>query len=414
VNPFESFRMSVRAIRGHRLRSVLTTLGVAIGVAAVITFVTLGASLQADVIGEVSGGQSPSMTVSAAPAQDQPGPPGGGGQAVFTEHDVDQLRGLADVDAVVPRGSVPVSGLAAGGRTLGYNQLTATTPAHFEYVSRAEFEAGGPFEPGASEVVVNEPAARLFPGNVSVGDTVTVVRQNGSRVNATVAGVLAAGDGPFGNSALPQVFVPTDPFYENSLTAPSSDAPQRVYPSLTVVATGFESVEAVQDDVRGHLDADSDARTLKPERYEFRVQTVEDLVDQVRSLLDTFTAFVTGVAVISLVVGSIGIANIMLVSVTERTREIGIMKAVGAQNADVLQLFLVEAVVLGVVGSLAGIVLGVLGALAATEYVGLPMTFPLEWAGVAVAVGVLVGVAAGLYPAWSAAKTDPIDALRYE
>jgi putative ABC transport system permease protein len=413
MNPVESFRMSVRAIRGHRLRSVLTTLGVAIGVAAVITFVTLGASLQADVVGEVSGGQSPSMTVSTAPADDQPGPPGEG-QAVFTEHDVDRLRAAEAVAAVVPRGTVPISGLAAGGQTVGYNRLTATTLESFEYVATSEFVAGGPFEAGERELVVNEPAARLFPGNVTVGDTVTVVRQNGSRLNATVAGVLAAEEGPFGNDPFPQVFVPTDPFYETRLDAPSSDSPQPVYPSLTVVATGFESIEAVQEDVRTYLDTESDARSLKPGSYEFQVQTVEDLVDQIRELLDTFTAFVTGVAVISLVVGSIGIANIMLVSVTERTREIGIMKAVGAQHGDVLQLFLVEAVVLGVVGSLAGVVLGLLSAFAATRYVDLAMTFPVEWALIAVAVGMLVGVGAGLYPAWSAAKTDPIDALRYE
>jgi len=414
VNPVESFRMSVRAIRGHRLRSVLTTLGVAIGVAAVITFVTLGASLQADVIGEVSGDQPPLMTVSATPEDDQRGPPGDS-QPVFTERDVEQLRGVGDVAAVVPQGTVPVSGLEADGRTLGYNQLTATTPANFEYVSTDEFRAGGPFEQGARELVVNEPAARLFPGNVSVGDTVTLVRQNGSRVNATVAGVLAADEGPFGNEPLPQVYVPTDPFYETRLDASGGDeSPRRVYPTVTVVATDFASIEAVQGDVRTYLESESDARSLKPESYEFRVQTVEDLVDQIRELLDTFTAFVTGVAVISLVVGSIGIANIMLVSVTERTREIGIMKAVGAQNTDVLQLFLVEAVVLGVVGSLAGIVLGVLGAFAATEYVGLAMTFPVEWAGIAVVVGILVGVVAGIYPAWSAARTDPIEALRYE
>ncbi|SEV96322.1 ABC transporter permease [Halobacterium jilantaiense] len=413
MNPVESFRMSVRAIRGHRLRSVLTTLGVAIGVAAVITFVTLGASLQADVIGEVSGDQPPLMTVSTGPADDQPGPPGES-QAVFTEHDIEQLRAIEDTAAVVPQGTVPISGLAAGGRTLGYNRLTATTPESFEYVATSGFSDGTTFEQGTREVVVNEPAARLFPGNVSVGDTVAVVRQNGSRVNATVAGVLAAGEGPFGNEPLPQVYVPTDPFYETRLDAPSSDSPQRVYPTVTVVASEFSAVDAVQSDVQTYLDEDSDARTLKPGSYEFRVQTVEDLVDQIRELLDTFTAFVTGVAVISLVVGSIGIANIMLVSVTERTREIGIMKAVGAQNSDVLQLFIVEAVVLGVVGSLAGIVLGVLGAYAATEYVDLAMTFPVEWAGIAVVVGILVGVGAGLYPAWSAARTDPIEALRYE
>jgi len=413
MNPVESFRMSVRAIRGHRLRSVLTTLGVAIGVAAVITFVTLGASLQADVIGEVSGDQPPLMTVSAGPADDQPGPPGES-QAVFTDHDLEQLRAVEDVAAVVPQGRVPISGLAAGGRTLGYNRLTATTPESFEYVATSGFSDGTTFEQDAREVVVNEPAARLFPGNVSVGDTVGVVRQNGSRVNATVAGVLAADQGPFGNEALPQVYVPTDPFYETRLDAPSSESPQRVYPTVTVVASDFSAVETVQGDVQTYLDEDSDARTLKPKSYEFRVQTVEDLVDQIRGLLDTFTAFVTGVAVISLVVGSIGIANIMLVSVTERTREIGIMKAVGAQNSDVLQLFIVEAVVLGVVGSLAGIVLGALGAYAATQYVDLAMTFPVEWAGIAVVVGILVGVAAGIYPAWSAARTDPIEALRYE
>ncbi|WP_336036835.1 ABC transporter permease [Halobacterium yunchengense] len=405
--------MSVRAIRGHRLRSLLTTVGVAIGVAAVITFVALGASLQADVLGEVAAGQSPSVTVSAVPADAQPGPPVQG-QAVFTEHDVAEVEGLPDVAAVVPTGSVAVSGLSADGQTLGYNRLTASTPAYFEYATTATFAAGGPFEQGARELVVNERAASLFAANLSVGDRVAVVRQDGSRVNATVAGVLAAREGPFGGQSAPQVFVPTDPFYETRIESPALGTQQRVYPSLTVVATDFPQVEGVRDAVLAYLEGDSDARHLKPASYEFQARTAEDLVEQIRGLLDTFTAFVTGVAVISLVVGSIGIANIMLVSVTERTREIGIMKAVGAQNRDVLQLFLLEAVLLGVVGAVAGVVLGVVGAFAATAYVGLPLTFPLEWVGVAVAVGLLVGAAAGLYPAWSAARTDPIDALRYE
>ncbi|MFC7082107.1 ABC transporter permease [Halorussus caseinilyticus] len=104
----------------------------------------------------------------------------------------------------------------------------------------------------------------------------------------------------------------------------------------------------------------------------------------------------------------------MLVSVTERTKEIGIMKAVGAQNRDVLQLFLLEAVLLGTFGSILGIPVGVGGAYLAGQYIGLSLVLPFEWFAIAVAVGVLVGVVAGLYPAWSAAKTDPIDALRYE
>ncbi|MXR20392.1 ABC transporter permease [Halobacterium bonnevillei] len=413
MNFEESLRISVRAIRGHRLRSFLTVLGVAIGVAAVITFVTLGASLQADVLGEVAGDRTPSMAVSAGPADAAPGP-SGPRQAVFTERDVEEIQALDGVAAVVPSGDVPVAGLAFEGQTLGYNQLTASTPAFFDYRTAAEFSAGGPYAQGAAELVLNEPAADLFEVNVSVGDRVAVVRPDGTRVNATVVGLLAASDSPFGGFAIPRVYVPTDPFYETRLESPNSGTQQRVYPTLTVVAEDFQRVGAVREGVLAYLDGESDARQLKPESYEFRAQTAEDVVDQIRSLLDTFTAFVTGIAVISLVVGSIGIANVMLVSVTERTREIGIMKAVGAQNRDVLQLFLVEATLLGVVGALAGIVLGILGAVAATRYAALPLTFPYEWAGIAVLVGLLVGVVAGLYPAWNAARTDPIDALRYE
>jgi putative ABC transport system permease protein len=413
VNFEESLRISVRAIRGHRLRSFLTVLGVAIGVAAVITFVTLGASLQADVLGEVAGDRTPSMAVAAGPADASPGP-SGPQQAVFTERDVAEIQALDGVDAVVPSGDVPVAGLAFEGQTLGYNQLTASTPAFFDYRTTAEFSAGGPYAQGAAELVLNEPAADLFEENVSVGDQVAVVRPDGTRVNATVVGLLGASDSPFGGFAIPRVYVPTDPFYETRLESPSTGDQQRVYPTLTVVAEDFQRVGDVREGVLAYLDGESDARRLKPESYEFRAQTAEDVVDQIRSLLDTFTAFVTGIAVISLVVGSIGIANVMLVSVTERTREIGIMKAVGAQNRDVLQLFLVEATLLGVVGALAGILLGILGAVAATRYAELPLTFPYEWAGIAVLVGLLVGVVAGLYPAWNAARTDPIDALRYE
>ncbi|AHG03626.1 hypothetical protein HALDL1_08460 [Halobacterium sp. DL1] len=413
MNPIESLRMSLRAIRGHRLRSLLTTLGVAIGVAAVITFVTLGASLQADVLGQVTGQQTPSMTVTAGPTDAGPGSPGPQ-QAVFTEHDVAEIRNVTGVRDVIPIGSVPISGIRTRGQTLGYNRLTATTPKFFDYRQDAEFVAGEPFELGAREVVINEPALALFDENVSLGQRIGVVRPDGTLVNATLVGVVESNGGPFGDSSFPEVYVPTDPFYTNQLESPNQGVEQRVYPTLMVVATDFPTVEAVEGRVVRYLKEESDARELKSESFSFTVRTPQDLIDQIQDLLNTFTAFVTGIAVISLVVGSIGIANIMLVSVTERTREIGIMKAIGAQNRDILQLFLVEAVVLGVVGAVVGTLLGILGGWAATRYVELPMTFPVEWAGIAVVVGLLVGVVAGLYPAWDAARTDPIDALRYE
>lgn len=419
MDVWESVQMAWRAIRGHRLRSTLTTLGVIIGVAAVITFVTLGASLQGAIIGEIAGQQSPAMTLTATPDGQDQGGFGGSGQAVFTEYDLDQLQNIEDVARVIPQGDVPISGVSARNQTIALDSVTATTPGYFEQSGNGNFSAGGPFSLGARGVVLNAPAATMFQTNVSVGDTVTLVRQNGETVNATVVGVLApsesTGGGMFGGGqSQPAVYAPVDPFYETQLTSPATGDQQRVYPQVTVVATDFEQVEAVKDRVTTYLQEDSDAATLKPESYSITVQTNQGMIDQIQSTIDTFTGFITGIAVLSLVVGAIGIANIMLVSVTERTREIGIMKAVGAQKRDILQLFLVEAVILGLIGSIAGTLVGIGAGYAATQFIGLPVTFPLEWVGIAIAVGIGVGVISGLYPAWDGARTDPIDALRYE
>jgi len=418
MDALESFRMAWRSIRGHRLRSTLTTLGVVIGVGAVITFVMLGASLESAVIGDVAAGQSPTMTVTTQPEGAQGGPGIESGQTVFTEHDVQEIQGLQGVEAVVPQGSVSLSGVAFRNQTVGLSSMIATTPGYFERTGRENFSAGGAFAPGEREVVLNHAAATVFEENVSVGETMAITYSSGETVNATVVGILEAPSGggfqPGGGLSRPLVYGPTDPFVQTRLASPSTGDRQRVYSQLTVVATEYEQVDAVSERVATYLESDSDARELLPSSYETSVQTNEEFVEQIQSILDTFTGFITGIAVISLVVGAIGIANIMLVSVTERTREIGIMKAVGFQNRDVLQLFLVEAVVLGVIGSVMGIVVGVLAGYGATQVLDLPFTFPLEWAAIAVVVGIVVGVVAGLYPAWNGARTDPIEALRYE
>ncbi|WP_254543499.1 ABC transporter permease [Halomarina pelagica] len=408
----EAVRISWRAIRGHALRSSLTTLGVVIGVAAVVTFVTLGGGLEESIIGDVGGGGASTINVWAAESED--GPPGAGAQPVFTERDVRQLRGVTGVEAVVPRGVVPLSAIEFRGRTVAQSGAVTVTPAYFE---AEDFEEGRAFRSGEREVVLNPAAAALFETNATVGDRVTLSLADGRTVNATVVGILSTsqGQGAFdGFDASPRVYVPPDPFYSTTVTSPRTGERERVYPLLVVEAADPKRVESVRRGVLDYLREDSDARALAPSGYSFSAQTNEQLLDQLRDILDTLTNFVVGVAVISLVVGSIGIANIMLVSVTERTREIGIMKAVGAQNRDVLQLFLFEAVILGVVGAVLGTVLGVLAGYVATVFVDVPFVFPWTWTAIAVVVGVLVGVLAGLYPAWNASRTDPIDALRYE
>lgn len=411
----ESVRMSWRAITGHKLRSVLTVLGVVIGVGSVITFVTLGASLQAAIVGDVAA-SSPEIAVTVGPeTQGGPGGGPGGGEAVpvFTEHDIEQLQGIEHVDAVVPTGQVGISGLEYRNDSLRWPAVTATTPASFAGDS---FATGESFEMGADEAVLNPAAATMFEENVSAGDEITVeFGENDSRT-LVVAGVLneSTGFAAIAAGGTPAVYVPTDPFYTTTAESPATGERERAYPQLTIRATSYEQVGAVEPPARDYLENESDASQLKPDSYAISLTTNDALVEQIQGILSTFTSFITGVAVISLLVGAIGIANMMLVSVTERTREIGIMKAIGATRRDIVQLFLVESVILGVIGSVIGTLVGLAGGYAAATLIDLPVSFAPEWFAIAVAVGIGVGMLAGIYPAWDAARTDPIDALRHE
>lgn len=422
MNFLESIRISWRNIREHKLRSTLTTLGVILGVAAVITFVTLGASLQADIINTVAGGNAGTMYIAATGSSDQGLPSfGGSGEPVFTEHDIERLGGIEGVSAVVPESGIAVSQVTYENDSVGRQWVTVSTDGYFR-VRGQEFVTGRSYRMGEQEVVLNEPATRMFEGgNVSVGEEISVTRAaNGQELNATVVGIVKpqqdAAESLFGGEGgnQPAIYAPTDPYYQRTALSPAQNDQQRVYGRVIALAEDPEQVNIIQGRIYTYLGEESDARVLKSRNYEFEVTTHDQLVNQIKQVSNTFTAYITGIALISLIVGSIGIANIMLVSVTERTNEIGIMKAVGAQNRDVLQLFLLEAILLGILGSTLGALVGILGAYAATEIIGLPLAFRPEWFGASILVGILVGVLAGIYPAWDAARTDPIDALRHE
>jgi putative ABC transport system permease protein len=410
----ETFRITTRSIRAHKLRSALTVVGVVIGIASVVAFATFGASVEASIVSQIGSSSANNVYALAAPAGSDGGGPGFGQAArpVFTTHDVEQLRAIEGVRRVLPRGNVRISALSHANDTLTRTQITATTPAAFP---SGAFVAGQAFNASAREMVINTQATSAFAGNLSVGENVTITRTNGERVSVEIVGVVnrTAGQLPFASFAgQPRFYVPIDPFYQRAVESPSVGVNQRAFPQLTVVADPAQ-VGAVKQRVQAYLDQ-SDAAQLAPESLEPVARTSGDFVAEVQQVINRITRLVTGIAVISLVVGAIGIANIMLVSVTERTREIGIMKAVGAQSRDVMGLFVTEAAVLGAVGAVVGLPLGIAVGYGATLYAEVPFTPAYVWFAIAVGVGLVVGVVAGLYPAWRAARVDPIDALRYE
>ena len=408
----QTLRIAGRSIRAHRLRSGLTVLGVVIGIASVIVFATFGASVQAEVVGGIGETNANNMFITATEADDEgPGGLGAGGRPLFTDNDVGGLQEVDGVQAVIPQGLAPVS--VVGNRTITPDQAVATVPATFEgdYIL-----AGRSFEDGTREVVINQAAADLFDGNDTVGSEIAITRTNGTRTNVTVVGVTSGTRGVFSTDfgdATPQFYLPVDPFYTSTVRVESIGAAVTAYPLVTVVADPGR-VNDVKANVQTYMSEDSDAAELLSEGLEINVQTTGDIADEIEEVIGQITRFVTGIAIISLVVGAIGIANITLVSVTERTKEIGIMKAVGARNRDVLQLFLTEAALLGALGAAAGVPLGLAVAWGGTVYADVGFALAPEWLAFSVVMGVTVGVVAGLYPAWRASKVDPIDALRYE
>ena len=409
----ESIRISWRAITGHKLRSGLTTLGVIIGVGAVIVFMVLGGGFEENLVEDFREDEAPVMQVVT-----QTEPEGGFGirfvdAPIYTERDVERLSGLEGVDYVAPDGSISAAQLRYGdgqsaGGSVGTFSITATNPDAFQG-DAWEIVQGSAFS-SEDEAVVNEALVTLLGGDIGVGDEITVRFEDGREPTFTVSGIV---DDETGGFTAPNIYVPVDPYYTLTIVGPDGTE-QRAYGTLTVAAGSVTELEAVQDRVQAYFQEESDARRLTEDNQEIVVRTTEDFVDQVTDIIDQFALFLGGIAAISLVVGSIGIANIMIVSVTERTREIGIMKAVGARKRDIVQLFLVESVILGVIGAALGVVVGLGAGYLGVTYFGWPMAYPIEWILIAVAVGLGVGILSGLYPAWRAARVDPIEALRRE
>jgi putative ABC transport system permease protein len=413
----QSVRIAWRSIRSHKLRSTLTTLGVIIGIGAVITFVTMGAGLQAEILGDISPDDQQNVYVWAGPPDTANQGPLSDGEAqrVFTQADAEAVDQLEAVRAGYVYTPVPAQNISANGENRPIRSVIATGR---DYLDPGDIADGERFEMGRPEVVLNPAMANQFEENVTVGDTVTITVTNAPPVSLTVVGITETSES---NSPLeglgpqPRVYLPNDLFLDQVRGEGGESGVRYIALIAEAPSKDAADIDRTKAAVAGYLESnESDASEFLGEDLVIIQRTSTELLSQLENVLDLLQNFVVGIAGISLLVGSIGIANIMLVSVTERTREIGIMKAVGAQNRDILVLFLVESVIIGAIGAVCGTLLGIGGGFALTEYIGTAYVFPATWAAIAIAVGVLVGILAGLYPAYNAAKTDPIDALRYE
>lgn len=430
----EASLLAASNVRRHKLRSVLTTLGIIMGVAAVIGTVTLIASFQAYFEQQFSGTLRPeAFAVAPGELRTTPGPQAGLVTAplpIFTDRDVQEIQKLAGVRAVIPFGVIPLvpgQGVQIGNSSVALLQgvnAAATIPDAFSY-GLVKLAVGRGISASADLVVgysVAQAIANDFGSNSTqdaLGKQVRLNFANGRSYNFTVVGVLE--QLPFSNINS-QVDVDLRTYYSQTRALPGSNDKVSVYSTLTVAAPSLSGIKTTENAVMSYLSTQSDAEKflkLDSAGLGFVIISQDAVISFIQTQLSEFGSVLGSVGVISLLVGSIGIANTMMVSVTERTREIGVMKATGARKGDVLQLFLLESSMISGAGSVVGVIVGILlgSLLTQSSLFGgfhLPLTFRPEWFPIAIGVGILVGVLSGLYPAWRAARVDPVEALRYE
>jgi putative ABC transport system permease protein len=400
-----SFFLAIRQMRRHALRSFLTVIGVVIGVFSVVVMVTLGDGVTSSVRDSISALGSDVLQVRPGKSAG----PGGGGNATaapsFSVGDVEAIRSqIGGVTAVAAQAQA--SGIAVRNAQNWTTSITGTTNDYFA-AQKVELASGRFFAPdeeqsGRSVCVIGATiVANLFQGIDPLGETFRV-----AGVSCTVVGVLTErGQSGFGGDQDDTIFMPLKAVQRQLIG--NQD--------IASILVGFDP----------HYDSASvkasliallrERRTLGPtEDDNFSIIDAKQIADTISGTVSLLSALIAAVAGISLIVGGIGVMNVMLVSVTERTREVGIRLAIGALGSEVLLQFLVEAIVLSCVGGLIGLVLAFIVSILAAPAMGIPFLFNLQINLLSFLFSGLIGVIFGYFPARRAAALDPIDALRYD
>jgi putative ABC transport system permease protein len=410
MNVLASARIAVRALRVNLLRSALTMLGIVIGVGAVITMVAVGSGAQARVAEQIQSLGSNMIIVLSGSAISGGVRMGSGSQLTITEDDAWAIqREIRTVAAAAPT--------SRGGAQVVYGNLNWATSIQgvtSEFFTAREWDVsdGRLFSQdeveGAAKVALigQTVAGNLFGDGDPLGQIIRI-----KNVPFGVIGVLQRkGQTTFGQDQ------------DDTVLIPLSTAKKKVLGSSQANARAVGSIAVKVGDARAMPDAEQEIRGLLRQRHhlqsfqddDFWIRNLTEVLQSQEASSKVLTWLLAAIASVSLLVGGIGIMNIMLVSVTERTREIGLRMAVGARGRDILVQFLVEAVTLSLIGGVLGIALGLGGSYAIAYFAQWRTLVSLEAVGVAFVFSAAVGVFFGFYPARQASRLNPIDALRYE
>ncbi len=396
--------IGLRAILRHKMRSTLTVLGIVFGVGCVITMVAIGAGAAKSIESSIAAMGSNFIMVFPG-AVTQSGARIHTGQSTLTEEDAVAIKAECPSVAYVSPSSRIAAQVVAGEQNWGTQIQGAGVEWPFIRawnVSEGSFFTEGDVKGAAKVAVLGKTVAdALFPQGGAVGQTVRI-----KNVPFRVVGVLEAKGGS-------QVGQDQD----DTIVAPYTTVLKRLegrnrLGAILVAAADPALVPQAMSEMESLL---RQRRRLQPgQDNDFMMRSQEEIAAFANQNAGTISMLLGWAAVISLIVGGIGVMNIMLVSVTERTREIGVRMAVGAKGRDVLSQFLIEAVVLSLVGGAIGIGFGILAGRIIAENAGWPVVVTPASIAMAFGTAALIGIVFGFYPAWKASKLDPIEALRYE
>lgn len=405
MNFLESIRISLRALRANKLRSALTMLGIIIGVAAVIAMVGIGNGATASITSSIQGMGSNLLTISSGQSSSGGVQGGAGSGGTINMGDVEKIKIGVAIKAVAPVSSTNAQVVMGSGNTSTSINGTTEEYAVIKNVmmARGRYLTQEDVYKSARVAVLGPTVVENLLGDANANIVGMTIKIN--NVPFQVIGVTTA----TGSTGMQSS--------DDMITAPISTVQARLIGKKTVrnilvSASSADFMQTAQDEITTALRRSH--KILEGKEDDFRVQNQADMLATMTTVTQTLTMLLGGIAGISLLVGGIGIMNIMLVSVTERTREIGIRKAIGAKSTDILLQFLIEAVVLSILGGCIGIALGYGGSTLVGKALKLSTSISMSSVLIAFGFSAAIGIIFGVFPARKAAAMDPIDALRYE